>query len=240
MAKRGKWNYIYLCCAPQREGPRWEGLIYCGQASPWHSGDRGSRIHGPWGVNLLPPHPQMLAIRPGCAASLRHSEGAEDPEEVWLTGWLEKAAKCNHLHGPSGLNWVPAPLWLTGGILVYASMRGGQGCEGGMSTGHPESDADEAAPQWHRLSGTVLIRLDTDHRSSQLMSGGALLASPTLPVLGRKWSWGPSGTAAAAEQGLGAPGKLCPKAQGDPALWGGSRSRGREAAATCTEWLEGL
>lgn len=81
----------------------------------------------------------------------------------------------------------------------------------------------------------VLIRLNTDHRISQLIGGSALLASPTLPVLGRKWSWGPSGTAAAAEQGPGAPVQLCPRAQGNPALQGGSRSRGREAAATYTE-----
>lgn len=115
----------------------------------------------PWSLGSISPFPTPPDVgdQASCAAFLRHSEGAEDPGEVWLTGRLEKAAKCNHLHGPNGLNWVPAQLWLTGGILGYASMRGGQGYVRGMSTGHPESDADEGALQWHRLSGTCSYQI---------------------------------------------------------------------------------
>lgn len=108
------------------------------------------------------------------------------------------------------------------------AVRGGQGCEGEMNTGHSESDAEKPLHSQTDSQELALIRSNTDHRSSQLVSGRALLASPTLPALGRKWSWGPSGRAAA-EQGLGALVQLCSSVQGDPADKVTSRA-GEEAA----------
>lgn len=39
------------------------------------------------------------------------------------------------------------------------AVRGGQGYEWGTSKGHLESDADEAAPQWHTLKGTCSYQM---------------------------------------------------------------------------------
>lgn len=46
----------------------------------------GAESMVPGNISLFPPHPKILVIRLDYAASLRHSEGVEYNEEVWLTG----------------------------------------------------------------------------------------------------------------------------------------------------------
>lgn len=111
-------------------------------------------------------------------------------------------------------------------------MRQGQG------TGHPQSDADEAAPQLDRLSGTCSyqIKRRPQEQQSHGAAGHGWPAPPCLPSAG-SGAGAPLPEAAASGQGLGALVQLCLRVQSDPALQGGFK---REGSITYTERCAGV